>query len=256
MKYNYHTHTYRCNHAVGTEREYIENAISVGIKKLGFSDHIAFIYPSGKENSYRVPKSQESEYVTTILDLKKEYEGKIEIYLGYETEYYPKYFAEMVEDAREAGVNYLILGQHSVGEEGKNLHWSTTPTDDEVLLKEYVDCVVAAINSGYITYVAHPDMFNFTGDDKVYDREMRRLCKAAKKMNTPLEVNFLGIRDNRTYPREDFWRIAGEEGCSAVFGFDAHDPEGAADRASLPRAKEIIKKYNVKFLKDPKLKMI
>ena len=37
---NYHTHTYRCQHAGGTEREYIEKAIEVGIKKLGFSDHV------------------------------------------------------------------------------------------------------------------------------------------------------------------------------------------------------------------------
>ena len=27
MNYNYHTHTFRCHHATGTEREYIEEAI-------------------------------------------------------------------------------------------------------------------------------------------------------------------------------------------------------------------------------------
>ena len=36
---NYHTHTWRCHHADGTEREYVENAIAAGIKILGFSDH-------------------------------------------------------------------------------------------------------------------------------------------------------------------------------------------------------------------------
>lgn len=36
---NYHTHTWRCNHAVGTEREYVERAIEGGLKILGFSDH-------------------------------------------------------------------------------------------------------------------------------------------------------------------------------------------------------------------------
>ena len=251
MKYNYHTHTYRCNHATGTEREYIEKAISVGIKKMGFSDHIPFIYPDGREDYYRVPKHQESEYINTVLDLKKEYEGKIKIYLGYEIEYYPKYFDEMVNSARAVGATYLILGQHFVGQ--GHFHWTAMPTDDEELLKEYADCVVAGINSGYITYVAHPDLFNFTGDDEVYEREMRKICKAAKATNTPLEVNFLGIRDNRAYPREDFWRIAGEEGCSAVFGFDAHDVEGAGDITSLSRAKEIIKKYNIKYIDDPKL---
>ena len=31
MKSNYHTHTWRCNHARGTEREYIETAKKNGI---------------------------------------------------------------------------------------------------------------------------------------------------------------------------------------------------------------------------------
>ena len=39
MNANYHTHTVRCHHAIGSEREYIEKAISRGFKKLGFSDH-------------------------------------------------------------------------------------------------------------------------------------------------------------------------------------------------------------------------
>ena len=37
MTANYHTHTWRCNHASGTEREYIEKAIESGIRILGFS---------------------------------------------------------------------------------------------------------------------------------------------------------------------------------------------------------------------------
>ena len=42
---NYHTHTIRCNHAKGTEREYIEQAIKEGFKILGFSDHVPQPYP-------------------------------------------------------------------------------------------------------------------------------------------------------------------------------------------------------------------
>ena len=31
---NYHTHTWRCRHADGTEREYVETAIEAGIIRL------------------------------------------------------------------------------------------------------------------------------------------------------------------------------------------------------------------------------
>ena len=40
MLHSYHNHTYLCNHADGTPREYIEKAIQSGIKTFGFSDHV------------------------------------------------------------------------------------------------------------------------------------------------------------------------------------------------------------------------
>ena len=44
---NYHTHTWRCMHASGTEREYVEKAIEGGLKILGFSDHTPMPYSGG-----------------------------------------------------------------------------------------------------------------------------------------------------------------------------------------------------------------
>ena len=44
IKANYHTHTKRCRHANGSDRDYIEAAISAGIKTLGFSDHVPLPY--------------------------------------------------------------------------------------------------------------------------------------------------------------------------------------------------------------------
>ena len=46
MEANYHTHTWRCRHASGTERDYIENAIDHGIRILGFSDHTPYPFPT------------------------------------------------------------------------------------------------------------------------------------------------------------------------------------------------------------------
>ena len=42
MLANYHTHTTRCRHAVGADREYVKAAIESGVKILGFSDHAPF----------------------------------------------------------------------------------------------------------------------------------------------------------------------------------------------------------------------
>ena len=42
IKTNWHTHTSRCGHAVGTDEEYVQAAIQGGLTTLGFSDHAAY----------------------------------------------------------------------------------------------------------------------------------------------------------------------------------------------------------------------
>lgn len=253
MDYNFHSHTYLCGHATGTEREYIEAAISAGIKEWGFSDHIPFIFPNGQEDGHRVPLARVQEYIDTVNSLKEEYKEKINIHLGFEMEYYPEYFDEMVKAARNWGAEYLILGQHSVGREPYDFVWCVYETDDEALLCDYVQRVTDAIKSGKISFVAHPDIFNFIGDEDIYNREMIKIIKTAEKYNVPLEINFLGIRDRRHYPMERFWSLAQGYDISVIFGFDSHDVEGAKDLNSLSRAMEICKKYNLKAVEKPKL---
>ena len=44
---NMHTHTTRCQHAKGTDREYVEMAIEAGYDVLGFSDHAPYLFEHG-----------------------------------------------------------------------------------------------------------------------------------------------------------------------------------------------------------------
>ncbi|MBR6004786.1 MAG: hypothetical protein IK063_01005, partial [Clostridia bacterium] len=89
---------------------------------------------------------------------------------------------------------------------------------------------------------------------EIYEKENRRLCRAAAQAEIPLEINFLGIRDNRHYPNDKFWKIAGEEGCTAVFGFDAHKAQAAYDGDSLPEAQRIVSEYGLKLVETVPLK--
>ena len=51
---NYHSHTTRCRHAEGTEREYIERALQGGLKILGFSDHTPYLFPGDYYSNFRM----------------------------------------------------------------------------------------------------------------------------------------------------------------------------------------------------------
>ena len=63
LKANYHAHTFRCQHANGTEREYIEAAIDMGIETFGFSDHIPCPFQDGFVSNIRMTMDQAGEYV-------------------------------------------------------------------------------------------------------------------------------------------------------------------------------------------------
>ena len=256
MIYNYHTHTERCHHAVNSDKEYIEQAIKAGIKYLGFSDHAPFMFPDGHESSYRVSVDWADEYIGTIRSLADKYKDRIQISVGFEMEYYPSYFEDMLSLARKVGADYLILGQHFISDEWPEGVGSLTYTEDPEKLRQYVDNVISAIKSGVFTYVAHPDMINFQGDDNLYHSEITRLCQAAKEFNVPLEINLLGVRYNRIYPSDRFFAIAGEVGAPVTFGIDAHEAANLSNKEQVITAVNLVQKYNLNYIGMPTLKSI
>lgn len=253
MDYNFHTHTYRCGHADGTEREYIEAALSVGVREMGFSDHAPWIDPSlGAERGYVVPYAEVGDYMDTVHALREEYKDRITLRVGFEAEYHPADPEELIS----LGAEYLILGQHFIkAPNGQYVHVAVSRYGE--LISYYVDAVVAGMRSGYYTYVAHPDVFNpVEVDPLVYQREMARICEASVETGVPLEMNFLGIRQRRYYPTEAFWELAGKTGAPMTFGFDAHGPLEAKDIESLPTALALVEKYQLNYIGKPKLVLL
>ena len=249
MYANYHTHTFRCNHATGVEEEYILTAIEGGIKIMGFSDHAPAILYDGYKLSWRVQPEDAEDYFETLKNLREKYKDKIKIYIGFEMEYYPEYFEKMYSYVKNLGAEYLILGQHFYDELGGIPHSAMEGHSDEHLIN-YTNSVIAGMKTGKFLYVAHPDMLNHSGDKMIYEREARRLCEASKKFDVPLEINLLGVFDGRHYPNEAFLKIAGEVGCKMLYGFDAHSPDRAYDKASLEKAERLAQKYNINIIDE------
>ena len=254
MRVNLHTHTARCMHAVGTDEEYVLAAIDRGLKTLGFSDHTPHIYPDGHIATVRMVPAQLPEYAESIRALKEKYAGKITIHLGVEAEYFPDLFPDTLRLLRDNGVEYMLLGQHSILPVG-GPHCGT-PTEDETTLCQYCDRVIAAIETGLFTYVAHPDFIRFVGDPKVYENHMRRVCRTAKSCDLPLEVNMLGLRQGRHYPSERFFNVVAEEGCKVVIGSDAHKPEQVLLPDNEAQALEIVDRFGLEPVAEPKIRKI
>ena len=221
---NYHTHTARCGHAFGTEREYIEKAIAGGLKILGFSDHTPQLYPNGYVSPDKMLPSQLEDYVDTVLRLKDEYKNDITIHLGLEVEYYPMMWEALLRFLEPYPIEYMLLGQHYVDNEIDNPPYSGRRTDSLERLHAYCTQCMEALETGRFLYSAHPDLLNYAGSDELYVKEMGALCRFCRERGIPLELNLLGLRDHRRYPRDLFWEVAAEEGNAVVLGSDAHTP--------------------------------
>lgn len=249
MNYNYHTHTKRCQHAYGEDREYVESAIKAGIKKLGFSDHVPYPFPNGFVSRIRMRTDEVENYVTSIRSLQKEYEKDIQIFVGFEAEYFKEHWNDLCHLLAPYDIDYLILGQHFCHSETTD-PYTGAPTANEKDLKEYVDVVIEAINTGCFSYIAHPDLINFTGNDDIYRKHMTRLCLEAKKLHLPLEINFAGYLSRRHYPGDRFFTLASSLGNTFVLGRDAHSPDAFFDNETLHQCLNLVQRCNITTLEQ------
>lgn len=250
MLANYHTHTARCHHAVGEDREYVEAAIQSGLKILGFADHCPWVYPRKDFVSrIRMAPGELDGYFYSLESLKQEYEKDIKIYIGFETEHCPDLIPAQEELLKGYPLDYMILGQHFLKAEYESFY-TGRPHADEAFLKEYVDTVIDGMKSGRYLYPAHPDLINFTGEEEVYRTQMKRLCVALKEADIPVEINVLGLSEGRWYPSERFLALAQETGNKAMIGIDAHSPEQLRNFEGIRTALGLCKKYQLPLVDE------
>ena len=245
MLANYHTHTKRCHHASGEDREYVEAAIQAGFQILGFSDHCPWVF-SRKDfvSGMRMSPAEADGYFYSLDSLKKEYARDIKIYIGFETEHCPDLLSAQDELLKEYPLDYMIMGQHFLGVEYDSVYTGWKHSQEEVL-KGYVDTVIDGIKTGRYLYVAHPDLVNFTGEEVLYKQHMKRLCVALKEEDIPIEINILGLWESRQYPAKRFLELAKETGNKAIIGMDAHSPKQLLNTETVERAKMLCAEYKL-----------
>ena len=244
MNANYHTHTWRCRHAMGKEKEYVEKAIQSGLKILGFSDHTPQVYPGAYVCPVKMEPRELEDYVDCVLALKKEYADDIEIRLGLEAEYLYTLWEPLLRLLEPYPIEYLLLGQHYLGK-GMGVPYCGKPTSDPEDLLAYCAQTREALETGRFLYFAHPDLLPFLGSPSLYEREMTKLCIYCREKSIPLEVNLLGLREGRNYPSERFFKIAARVGSTVIYGSDAHAPDHVYSESLIRKADRFLEKCGI-----------
>jgi len=239
MQVDLHNHTTLCNHATGSITEYVENAIKKNINIFGFSDHA----PMNFDTKYRMNFDQMRWYENEVKRVKKIYQNRIEILLGYEVDYLPNYIDKRVLDSN---VDYLIGSVHFINKWG---------FDNPEFIGVYKNQSIDKIWEDYfylIENMAKDNLFDIVGHldlIKVFKfmpkKDIRLIAKKAlraiKKSGMSIELNGAGLRKpiNQIYPSDILLDEIAFMNIPITFGNDAHsvDQVGMFNKELVNKAK-------------------
>lgn len=254
MKFNYHTHTERCFHAHGSDEDFVLAAMEAGFAEVGFADHTPWNFEKGFVSHMRMTPQQLPEYAESIRWLGEKYKNRIELKVGLECEYFPKYLPWLQQAVKENGIDYLILGHHFDTDETSNIYNGSITTPQAIY--KYRDDVLAAMETGLFLYIAHPDLYMraYPEFDAHCEKVAEDIIAKAIETDTPLEYNLLGLKhgieDGKPgYPHPGFWEIAAEMKPKAVIGIDAHTPEAFFDARAQESAARYLASLGIETVK-------
>lgn len=217
----FHVHTYRCGHASQDSDElYIKKAIELGASAITFTDHAPF-----PKNIFvnRMKIEQLPEYVQSLGRLREQYRGIIEVKIGLEIEYLPRFESYYEELKKSDCFDILMLGQHFYECANGTYNFSLS----KGLLREseaggICMAVIAGMETGLFKVLAHPDrMFRYCGKwNKEMEQMSKKIIKTAVQQHVILEKNLSSMKMENYY-RDEFWNLVPDT-VQTIIGTDAH----------------------------------
>lgn len=227
---DYHLHTPLCRHARGEPIEYARQALQLGLKEIGFTDHAPM--PRDDFDNWRMRADQLDEYIDQIRHVQKDV-PQLVIKLGLEIDFLPGYKDWIHDLAHHCSWDYLIGSVHYVAED-----WAIDNPQDIARWNQQDTSAVWAAYFNRLTEAAAVPVFDIIGHadlPKKFGFRPPAQCAAlyrpfldhAKKHGKVIELNTAGLRKDcqEIYPGEEFLVLASEMGVPITFGSDAHAPE-------------------------------
>jgi histidinol-phosphatase (PHP family) len=226
---DYHMHTPLCRHARGEPEEYVQRALELGIKEIGFSDHAPM--PQDDFDNWRMNNDKLDEYVAKVRKVQKDF-PQLTIRLALEVDYLPGYDDWIRGLAARYPWDYFIGSVHYVSDS-----WAV---DDPQKISEwkhrnaaevwtvYIERLVNAAETGFFEIIGHADLPKKFGHRLPPDclSLYNTFMKAAKRHDCAIELNTAGLQKDcgEIYPSREILQLAFQIGVPITFGSDAHAP--------------------------------
>ena len=247
MLVDYHIHTFRSGHGVGTVEEYVEAARNKGLRELGFSEHLPLYWlPESRRNSELAMSFSDLPLYIDEVQQAQQNNPDLAIKLGLEADYIPGYEAELKKILSTLPLDHVLGSVHFLGNwafDDPSLKEEYNRRNIDELYDSYFKLVQQAAATGLFDIMSHPDLikkFGFKSSIPVTDM-YRQTVKVFKEHDVCVDVNAAGWRYPcaEQYPALEFLKLCLEYGVPVTLGSDAHKPELVGE--GLPRAAELLK---------------
>jgi len=229
---DYHMHTPRCNHAIGTVADYADAAMQLGLKEIGMSDHSPM--PGGFDKDWRMQDSELPDYLAEVRSVRDQFSDRLTLRLGLEADYHPGTEAYVQNMINASDWDYVMGSVHYIGDWGFDnpdtvAMWGKWDIEDAYCA--YFDLVGRSAGTGMFDIIGHPDLIKKfghrppAGSARVEEAELAML-KAVKASGAALEISSAGLRKPvaEVYPHGRIVALAAEMSIPFAFGSDAHAP--------------------------------
>lgn len=232
-----HIHTFLCHHARGTMEEYVESALSRGLRKIVFLEHLEAGI-SYFESTWLEAADFEF-YWAEGQRLQEKYRGRLEIGLGVEVGYNPCRQEEIAAFLARYRWDRIGLSYHFLEVEGRHYNVVSKRRENlvalaalgiEQVVSDYLAGVLDAVNRLPGDVLCHLDAVLRHHPEvrfgETHQRQIGAIFAAMRRRGMALEVNTSGIPlRGEPFPAVYLLRQAVAVGIPLAAGSDAHRPE-------------------------------
>lgn len=251
--WDYHTHTYLCNHATGTIEDYIKSAIELGLVEIGISDHFPMELLPEHFHIYAMTLNDFPNYIDEIKQLKLKYRHHIDVKISSEIDFFPEAFngyKKLLSPYMDE-FDYIIGSIHAIPWRNHD----AIPVDEleaVPLIKElgvdrfhieYYDNLLKMVKTGYYDIIGHLDLPKkyglFPQDAEKIWQKILQVLDEIERSDLVVEINTSGLKRKakQVYPSEKIIKELIQRKIPIVLGSDAHSPQAIAFKF-----KEVIEK--------------
>lgn len=228
--YESHCHTPLCKHAIGEPEDYAAVAELRGLKGIVITCHCPL--PDGISAEVRMTPEQFDAYVGMVARARAAWEGRVDVRLGLESDYYPGVEPWLEKLHARAPLHHVLGSVHyHVADYRRRFH-----TGDAFAYQQlYYEHLACSAESGFYDTLAHPDLIkNDAPAEWLFPRIRPFIERALDRIaatGVAMELNTSGMNKEfaEMNPGRGQLELMHARGIPVVIGADAHVARRVAD---------------------------